>query len=58
MICLYQLFLAKSNLAEFIQNDDRDGLIAANKEGIFSVVGYLALYLVSIDGGRYANKKL
>ncbi|CAG2110517.1 unnamed protein product, partial [Medioppia subpectinata] len=40
-------------LSEFIQNDNRNGLFAANKEGILSLFGYISLYLIFVEIGKY-----
>ncbi|XP_060942068.1 phosphatidylinositol-glycan biosynthesis class W protein [Limanda limanda] len=52
---LYQLILETSGLKAFIiHNNDRDkGFLYANKEGIFSVVGYVAIYMAGVQIGRY-----
>ncbi|KAJ7308875.1 hypothetical protein JRQ81_008149 [Phrynocephalus forsythii] len=33
--------------------DSRDGFLNANREGIFSVIGYLAIYMASVQVGVY-----
>nr|XP_060613015.1 phosphatidylinositol-glycan biosynthesis class W protein [Anolis sagrei ordinatus]XP_060613016.1 phosphatidylinositol-glycan biosynthesis class W protein [Anolis sagrei ordinatus] len=38
-------------------NDSRDGFLNANREGVFSVVGYLAIYMASVQVGLYLLKK-
>ncbi|XP_060911842.1 phosphatidylinositol-glycan biosynthesis class W protein [Labrus mixtus] len=52
---LYQLALEKTELKAFIlHNNDREkDFLHANKEGIFSVVGYVALYLAGVQVGLY-----
>ncbi|XP_019941479.2 phosphatidylinositol-glycan biosynthesis class W protein [Paralichthys olivaceus] len=52
---LYQLALETSGLKAFIiQNNDREkNFLYANKEGIFSVVGYVAIYMAGVQVGRY-----
>jgi phosphatidylinositol glycan class W len=42
----YQYALVHSSLAEFIFYSPREGLFNANREGIFSTVGCLALYII------------
>jgi len=43
---LYQCALSNLGLEHFIENDNRSNIIAQNKEGIFSLFGYLGLYLI------------
>ncbi|XP_026184199.1 phosphatidylinositol-glycan biosynthesis class W protein [Mastacembelus armatus] len=52
---LYQYFLETSGLKVFIiHNNDRDkDFLHANKEGIFSVVGYVAIYMAGVQVGLY-----
>ncbi|XP_074467207.1 phosphatidylinositol-glycan biosynthesis class W protein [Sebastes fasciatus] len=54
----YQLALETSGLKAFIiHNDDREkDLLHANKEGIFSVVGYVAIYMAGVQVGLYVMK--
>ncbi|KAK2828788.1 hypothetical protein Q5P01_019822 [Channa striata] len=56
LICgIYQFSLETSGLKDFIiHNNDREkDFLHANKEGIFSVVGYVAIYLTGIQVGLY-----
>lgn len=52
---LYQFALEASGLKAFIiHNSDREkDLIHANKEGIFSVLGYVAIYMAGVQVGLY-----
>uniref|UniRef100_A0A3Q3WDR0 Phosphatidylinositol-glycan biosynthesis class W protein n=1 Tax=Mola mola TaxID=94237 RepID=A0A3Q3WDR0_MOLML len=52
---LYQSTLETSGLKAFIfHNGDREkDFIHANKEGIFSVVGYVAIYMAGVQVGLY-----
>ncbi|KAF9973019.1 Glucosaminyl phosphatidylinositol (GlcN-PI) nositol acylation protein [Actinomortierella ambigua] len=52
LACLYQIFL-HYGLEDYIQNAPRVDLISMNKEGIFSFVGYLAIFLMGVDVGLY-----
>ncbi|RWS30444.1 phosphatidylinositol-glycan biosynthesis class W protein-like protein [Leptotrombidium deliense] len=49
---IHQIFLI-CGISSFIQNNDRNGIIAANKEGIFSLPGYVSLYLLFVAIGKY-----
>ncbi|XP_040907668.1 phosphatidylinositol-glycan biosynthesis class W protein [Toxotes jaculatrix] len=52
---LYQFTLETSGLKDFIiHNNDREkDFLYANKEGIFSVVGYVAIYMAGVQVGLY-----
>lgn len=52
---LYQFTLETSGLKEFIihNNDRGKNFLHANKEGIFSVVGYVAIYMAGVQVGLY-----
>ncbi|KAA0716893.1 Phosphatidylinositol-glycan biosynthesis class W protein [Triplophysa tibetana] len=51
---IYQVILQTTDLKNFlIHNDDRTGFLQANKEGIFSVVGYIAIYMAGVQAGLY-----
>ncbi|AWP00419.1 putative phosphatidylinositol-glycan biosynthesis class W protein [Scophthalmus maximus] len=52
---IYQLTLETSGLKAFIvHNNDREkDFLHANKEGIFSVVGYVAIYMAGVQVGLY-----
>ena len=55
---LYQYLLSCAGLRAFILygshgNGSRRGFMDANREGLCSCVGYLALYLISVQLGRF-----
>ncbi|XP_019130489.2 phosphatidylinositol-glycan biosynthesis class W protein [Larimichthys crocea] len=52
---LYQLTLETSGLKDFIlyNNDREKDFLHANKEGIFSVLGYVAIYMAGVQVGLY-----
>ncbi|XP_035289244.1 phosphatidylinositol-glycan biosynthesis class W protein [Anguilla anguilla] len=52
---LYQTTLEMTELKSFIiHNSDRmGGFLSANKEGVFSVIGYIAIYLAGVQVGLY-----
>jgi len=54
VISVYQLTLSVLGLNEYILHADapRAGFIDANREGIFSCCGYLALYLAGVQLGH------
>ncbi|KAG7798462.1 hypothetical protein KL944_004604 [Ogataea haglerorum] len=51
IMLLYEVVLTKYELLEYILNSKREGLIGMNKEGLFSLAGYLAIYLNGISLG-------
>ncbi|TDZ20601.1 GPI-anchored wall transfer protein 1 [Colletotrichum orbiculare MAFF 240422] len=50
---VYQLALESTNLKAYILTAPRTDLISRNREGIFSFVGYLAIFLTGQDTGMY-----
>ena len=46
-----QIALSKFHLREYVTSDDRSTLISANKEGIVSLSGYLAIQLLGLSAG-------
>ena len=61
LIVGYQVLLNNFGLEEFILHgsdghDSRVGFLNANREGLFSCCGYLALYLISIQLGHWILK--
>ncbi|XP_076025006.1 phosphatidylinositol-glycan biosynthesis class W protein [Genypterus blacodes] len=55
---LYQFFLETTELKSFmIHNNDRGkDLLHANKEGIFSVPGYVTIYMAGVQVGLYVMR--
>ncbi|KAG8589007.1 hypothetical protein GDO81_006211 [Engystomops pustulosus] len=64
LIFIYQMVLETSNLKNFILygSDDqgtRLGFLNANREGIFSIIGYVGIYLIGVYIGTYIlNKRM
>ncbi|KAK9453809.1 GWT1-domain-containing protein [Dipodascopsis uninucleata] len=50
---IYQILLDLTPLTEFILSAPRTGIISMNKEGIFSFIGYLAIFLAGQATGFY-----
>ncbi|KAG2006940.1 GPI-anchored wall transfer protein 1 [Coprinopsis cinerea AmutBmut pab1-1] len=46
-----QLALSQLGLRDYVLNAPRDNIISQNKEGIISVVGYLAIHLLGLSAG-------
>ncbi|VEN39771.1 unnamed protein product [Callosobruchus maculatus] len=58
MLMVAHEVLLENGLAMFVfENTERTNLIKANKEGLVSTVGYLALYLYSVYFGYIINKQ-
>lgn len=54
----YQVVLETTGLKSFlIHNNERTGFLQANREGIFSVVGYIAIYMAGVQAGRYLMQR-
>ncbi|KAI5615586.1 phosphatidylinositol-glycan biosynthesis class W protein, partial [Silurus asotus] len=50
----YQVILETTDLKSFLtRNHERNSFVQANKEGIFSVVGYVAVYMAGVQIGVY-----
>jgi phosphatidylinositol glycan class W len=43
-------------LAAFIESPSRRGLIGQNKEGLISLPGYLAIYLLGLAAGEHVQR--
>lgn len=59
---VYECFLTLTPLKMFILHGSdgqgsRAGFLNANREGVFSVIGYLAIYMASVQVGLYLLKK-
>ncbi|XP_063058742.1 phosphatidylinositol-glycan biosynthesis class W protein [Engraulis encrasicolus] len=60
LICgFYQVILETTGLKDFIiHSEDRTGsFLAANREGIFSVFGYVAIYMAGVQTGLYLMER-
>eukprot|EP01104_Vermistella_antarctica_P017249 TRINITY_DN6087_c0_g1_i1.p1 TRINITY_DN6087_c0_g1~~TRINITY_DN6087_c0_g1_i1.p1 ORF type:complete len:502 (-),score=118.18 TRINITY_DN6087_c0_g1_i1:62-1540(-) len=58
LLCLVYQFLLSSettNLAGYILDHPRDSLIAQNKEGICSCLGYFAIFLIGCEAGNWIH---
>ncbi|KAL6304631.1 GWT1-domain-containing protein [Sparassis latifolia] len=51
LVSLFQQLILSAGLMGFVLTSPRVGLIGANKEGIVSLTGYLAIYLLGISTG-------
>lgn len=52
LITIYEIILDNTGLKEFIFYAPRGTIFSANREGIFSTIGYLSLQLIGIGIGR------
>uniref|UniRef100_G3MRD1 Phosphatidylinositol-glycan biosynthesis class W protein n=1 Tax=Amblyomma maculatum TaxID=34609 RepID=G3MRD1_AMBMU len=55
--CAYEACLLFTPLAAFLDSDERSGFLAANKEGLMSIVGYVALHLAAAGTARMLGYK-
>ncbi|XP_037527133.1 phosphatidylinositol-glycan biosynthesis class W protein isoform X3 [Rhipicephalus sanguineus] len=55
--CVYEACLLFTPLALFLDSDDRSGFLAANKEGLASIAGYVALHLAAAATARTLGYK-
>lgn len=47
LLCIYQYMLSACGLGNYILSEERTNFISANKEGIFSLLGCIPLYIIS-----------
>ncbi|KAJ2055794.1 Glucosaminyl phosphatidylinositol (GlcN-PI) nositol acylation protein [Coemansia sp. S2] len=52
LLVVYQAMLSLTPLGDWLENAERTGLVSANREGILSFVGYLAIFLMGMSLGR------
>ncbi|XP_073416839.1 phosphatidylinositol-glycan biosynthesis class W protein [Dendrobates tinctorius] len=62
IIFCYQILLETTNLKTFIlygsdEKGTRHGFLNANREGIFSVIGYVGIYVIGVQIGSYLLKR-
>lgn len=62
MASLHQLFLSVAGGTQYVLlgpsgDGSRMGLLSANREGVVSCIGYLVVYMASIELGRWLFKK-
>ena len=56
LMIVYQVILSSTHLEAFLLSDDRaSDFISQNKEGIFSLIGYTAIYLHAAHLGSLNN---
>ena len=58
LACLYQYLLSCARLRAFVLhgrygNNSRRGFLDANREGLCSCAGYLALYFIGVQVGKF-----
>uniref|UniRef100_A0A224Z1A0 Phosphatidylinositol-glycan biosynthesis class W protein n=1 Tax=Rhipicephalus zambeziensis TaxID=60191 RepID=A0A224Z1A0_9ACAR len=57
LACAYEACLLFTPLAPFLDSDDRSGFLAANKEGLASIAGYVVLHLAAAATARTLGYK-
>lgn len=50
---LYQLVLSRTSLQSLLLSDARPGLLGENKEGLASLPGYIAIFLIGLSIGEH-----
>ncbi|XP_013782770.1 phosphatidylinositol-glycan biosynthesis class W protein-like [Limulus polyphemus] len=53
---LYQYLLSHYKMTEYLLSDERKGFLHANKEGLWSLFGYTAIYLFAVQVGKLLFK--
>jgi len=54
----YEFILKEFELDRFIFHAPREDFVSANREGLFSLVGYLSLQMIGIGIGNFMYKQL
>jgi len=49
----YELFLVHTTFSEYMFHAPRTDFISANREGVYSLVGYISLQLIGTGFGRF-----
>ncbi|KAJ2529595.1 Glucosaminyl phosphatidylinositol (GlcN-PI) nositol acylation protein [Coemansia sp. RSA 1935] len=52
LLVVYQALYSLTPLGNWLEHADRTNIVAANREGIFSFVGYLAMFLLGMSLGQ------
>ncbi|KAK2712093.1 hypothetical protein QYM36_010947 [Artemia franciscana] len=55
--CIYEVILQNGLRNRLLSDNDRSTFIWANREGIFSICGFLAIYWTAVEIGRYLNEE-
>lgn len=58
LLTIYEFCLSTMGIREFILYAPREGLVAANREGLCSCVGYISINLFAMSFGRMQYKDL
>jgi hypothetical protein len=53
MSCIYEALLQNGLRNQLLSDNDRSTFIWANREGIFSICGFLAIYWIAVEVGKY-----
>ncbi|KAJ1895607.1 Glucosaminyl phosphatidylinositol (GlcN-PI) nositol acylation protein [Kickxella alabastrina] len=51
LVVAYQAVYSLTPFGDWLENADRTGLVSANREGVFSFIGYLAMFLMGMSLG-------
>ena len=53
LMIAYEFYSIKNNLMEYVFYAPRDDFLSANREGVFSIPGYLSIQFIGIGLGRF-----
>ncbi|XP_076337603.1 phosphatidylinositol-glycan biosynthesis class W protein-like isoform X3 [Tachypleus tridentatus] len=53
---LYQYLLSQYRMTEYLFSDERNGFLHANKEGLWSLFGYISIYVSAVQVGKLLFK--
>ncbi|XP_023227525.1 phosphatidylinositol-glycan biosynthesis class W protein-like isoform X2 [Centruroides sculpturatus] len=56
IITIYQYMLSGCKLNNYLFSDQRDNIFQANKEGLYSLLGYISLYFAGVELGKFFSK--
>ncbi|KAJ1799549.1 Glucosaminyl phosphatidylinositol (GlcN-PI) nositol acylation protein [Coemansia sp. RSA 2399] len=52
LVVVYQLLYSLTPLGSWLEDAERTGFVSANREGIFSFIGYLSMFLMGMSLGK------
>jgi phosphatidylinositol glycan class W len=57
LFIVYQVVLSHFGVAEYIINAERTNFFNQNREGILSLIGYIALFLIGTQIGTFSTQE-
>ena len=55
---IYQFYISRTNLDEYMFFAPREDFISGNREGIYSLIGYISLQLMGYGIGRFLLSRM